>query len=112
MYKDTEDKIIFFSKEKFEKHCQLLQKYFYMYNCIILQENTSNPIYVVKDVLAYRDSDKDKNQKLSVFNIITGSLSREFKAKINLFTEANSYDNLYVLNQTVKKLEGRLQLQR
>ena len=73
-----------------------MQKYFYKFDQEVLHENTGNPIYVVKNVQNYKNAENKGG--VSVFKIITGGLHREFKAKIGLFKEVNSYNNLYAID--------------
>ena len=106
---------MFSDKEHFENHCQFLKNYFYKYNTKILlnrheqrghklRNMHEKDIYIVQDVIKLNDDEKDRKFKKdgSIITTLFGSHSRRFKAKISMFKQANSYENLYLIDKTVK----------
>ena len=93
-----DDRVMYDKREHFENHCQLLEKYFYKYNTKIFNRSGKDT-FIVQDVLKLNDDEKDKKMKdASIFSTLFGTHSRRFKSKMSMFKQANSYENLYLID--------------
>ena len=63
----------------------------------------------MQGVIGRNDEKKDlKKKDGSILSTLLGTHSRRFKSKISMFKQANSYENLYLIDKGVKEHEKQI----